>query len=415
MNLRHLVPVMGVLAITAGSSVFAEDKGPSVTFNGWSDNFLIIGNTNIDDTPGTAGAGTAKNEKSTGIGFASQESLKVNAKITDTVSGKINLFINPGSNVINVREGYFAWALNSDWTVQGGKYINTIGWLSPEPTGLYSPNASLIGYSSGTVLGTTPVGQIYGYGNDVVGANVAYAAKDVPVSGSLHITNGYFNAGDTGSRTAFGFTGGGNGSPATRENADLGYGLDLTYAFPKDLGNIDFDLAYDPHGGNLPVVVGVSGLGGDVLLLGLNATLKPAEGWLVGAEVIHTSTGKAKNGAKTDIDNTDFSTLQGLLLVNYALPKGTVSIPVSLTAYGEFWQIDGKANAASVTAFPVLTAGDKVKPKATDIAVAVLTNPTNSANFGLNAELAFTSYDSDVSGVKKVNTTTLSIEALIAF
>ena len=404
MNLRHLVPVMGVLAITAGSSVFAEDKGPSVTINGWSDNFLYVESTNGDNDPATA-----KNEKSTGIGFYSQESVKVNAKILDNLTAKINVFINPGNVVntntplggsgagvgvsnINVREGYLSWAINADWTWTAGKFIDHIGWLSPEPTGLYTPNATLIGYEGI-------------YGNDVIGTNIAYASKDVPVSGSLHITNGYFDAADVNSQGAPG-----PGRSATRENADLGYGLDLTYNLPKDLGNIDFDFAYDPHGGDptayslgaAPTATPGDGLGGDALLLGLNATVKPVEGWMIGAEIMYFTIGDVKDATKTKLPDTGIKRTQGLLLVNYALPKNTVSIPVSVSLMGQY--ITAKSDADG-----------SPKPKATEIAVAVLTNPLQSANFGINGELAFTSFDADVDGTKKLNDVTFSVEALVAF
>jgi hypothetical protein len=399
---------MGVLAITAGSSVFAEDKGPTVTFNGWSDNFLYVSNANNPQND----VNTAKNDKATSIGFQSTESLKVNAKITDTVSGKINIFMHPdgnGASGIVVREGYMSWAFNPDWTFTAGKFINHIGWLSPEPTGLYTPNASLIGYQSGVVAGNAV---LYGYANDVTGINFAYAAKESPLSGSIHLVNGYFNGQDAvGQGPVSSFGAGNTTKPVTRENTDLGYGLDLTYALPKDMGNIDFDFAYDPHGGaNGPIAGGppvVAGLGGDVLLLGLNATLKPAEGWLIGAEVIYTQTGKAKDDTKTTIDDSEFTTTQGMILVNYALPKGTASIPVSLTALGEIWQ--DKFKTAGVPA------GAGTSPGAREIAIAVLTNPTNSANFGLNAELAFTSFDSKLANTDKVNATIFSVEALIAF
>ncbi len=412
MNLRHLVPVMGVLAITAGSSVFAEDKGPSVSFSGWSDNFMTVSNANNPQN----NAATAKNDKATEVGFATTESLKANVKIGDGVTGKINLFLHPTGNnasTVDIREGYMAWAFNPDWTFTAGKYINHIGWLSPEPTGLYTPNASLIGYQSGVAAGSV-AGQarLYGYANDVTGINFAYASKDTPLSGSVHLVNGYFNGGDANSIGPVSSLGAGNANkPTTRENADLGYGLDLTFALPKDMGYIDFDFAYDPHGGsNAGNTVGpvTTGLGGDVLLLGLNATLKPAEGWLLGAEVIYTQTGKGKNSAKTSVDNSDFTTTQGMLLANYALPKGSVSIPVSLTALAQIWQDKFKTGAPGLGA-------NGTGPGAREIAVAVLTNPTSSANFGLNAELAFTSFDSKVAGTDKVNATIFSIEALIAF
>jgi len=96
-----------------------------------------------------------------------------------------------------------------------------------DPTGLFTINSSLIGYQNI-------------YGNDVIGGALIFGKKDVPITGELHITNGYFDGADAFSRGAQAFNGSGAvGASATRENHDLGFGLDLTYTFAK--GNVNLE------------------------------------------------------------------------------------------------------------------------------------------------------------------------------
>jgi hypothetical protein len=387
------VPALGILAISAHVAN-AEDKAPTVTFSGWSDNILSISDTDAKDS-----ALTQKDDSRASIRFIAAASLKANVKVTDALSAKINLWFYPDTvnapagsattngvnNNFQVREAYFNLGLGDGFSWLAGKYIDHIGWISAEPTGLFTVNNSLIGY-----LGI--------YGNDVIGTSLAYAPANSPFSGSIHITNGYFTSTDAVSP--------GYVAPNSdnRENTDLGYGLDLTYAFPEDKGNINAELAYDVHSG-LNAVGG--GMGGDALLVGLNATIKPIKPLLIGAEIQNFTVGEGTNTAGTKQGNKSDRT-QGLLLANWAL-SGT-KFPMSITAEVQYIQIKQDPSA---------TFGKKEKRMGEQI--ALLTNPLGTTNFGLNFELGLFQEKDLLSGQanpalpKDLKGWEVSVEGLVAF
>jgi hypothetical protein len=181
-NLRYLVPALGLAAFST-SSAFAEDMMPAVNFHGWVDaiTYYATGTDNNPDVTGPLGTGTAKDENGDSLLFTSAAALKADWNVTNALTGHINLWFMPEFNDVWMREAYFNWGFNDSVSWSMGKYIDHIGWIAADPTGLYTINASLIGY-------TAP------YGNDVIGTNLAFAPKDSPVSGSLHVTNGYFSA-----------------------------------------------------------------------------------------------------------------------------------------------------------------------------------------------------------------------------
>jgi len=89
---------------------------------------------------------------------------------------------------------------------------------------------------------------------------------------------------------------------------------------------------------------------------------------------------------------------QGLLLANYTIPKANVPYPMAITG-----MIQYVTSELAATGSPT--------PKAYEVAVALMTNPLGSTNFGFNYEIAYTSFDSDVPGADKVNNVTFSLEA----
>ena len=379
MNLRNLVPALALAAVTAAPAM-AADAVPAVSFSGWVDTILAISDDDTDDTIG------GKDDESATIRFTSQASIKANWKVTDALTAKINLWFDPGSDGLNMREAYFAWAINDTVTWSMGKYIDHIGWLSAEPTGLYTVNDSLIGY-------------LDAYGNDVIGTSIGVAPKDSPISGSFHIVNGYF----TGSDAL-------NGDPSTeRENTDLGFGLDLIYELPNDMGSLNLEFAYDMSSGQ-PDPTGYSlgnapagGIGGDVFLVGFNATVKPVKPLMIGAEIQYLAIGESETAGGTEVVDSDISRIQGMLLANYAIEGA--SIPMSVTGQLQYITIDNNS-ADDETRF--------------GLAVALLTNPLGSSNFGLNFEVGF--YDvSDFGGTTPPtpavddNGFVLAMEGLVTF
>ena len=388
MNIRNLVPALAIVTLTSTAG-FAADAAPAVTYKGWVD--AVVQYTD-DDTKNSAT--TKKNDGSGSLRFTGEASVQAAWKVTDALTTHINVWVDPGNGTdnVNVREAYFNWAFADglSWTM--GKYIDHIGWISTEPTGpnYLFINADTIGYR-----------EIYG--NDVMGAALNIAPKGSPLSGSVHVTNGYFTGSDGNSHIYS------SPNSATRENSDLGFGLDVTYALPNELGSINAELAYDMHSGNTTGFGGVapqntavaSGLGGDVLLLGLNATVKPVKILTLGAEIQYLTLGESKNS--TGVNQKDgVNRTQGLLLANVVIEKAPANMSVSALVQYVSIDRDLPANAKKE---------DRVY-----VGVAVLTNPLVSSNFGLNYEFGY--FDK-----KSINGTnnndlkgfTLAVEGLISF
>lgn len=346
MNLRNIVPALALAAFTAAPAM-AADAMPAVSFEGWVDTILSYSTDDIEDQD----TNTEKDEEAGILRFSSAASLKANWKVTDALSARVNLWFAPAdgdADGLNMREAYFAWAINDTVTWSMGKYIDHIGWIAAEPTGLYTVNASLIGY-------TAP------YGNDVIGTSLAVAPKNSPFSGSFHITNGYYTGVDATN----------NGPSDSRENTDLGFGLDLTYAF-GDKGNVNVDFAYDMHSDR-----GTGDMGGDVLLIGANATIIPVKPLTLGVEVMFEMTGES------DPTNDDASDrLQFLILANYALEGAPV--PMSVTGMIQYVQIEPDGAPDPETRLGVTG--------------ALLTNPLTSSNFGLNFEIGYWDVTDDITG-----------------
>lgn len=398
MILRHLVPALGLAALTASTAFAADEKAPAYTFEGFSDNILTLNAPDDNRTgAGTNPTNTAKDDGAPSLRFTSTASLKANWKVADAVTARVNAWFTPGqsnsdaaagavNNNLNLRESYVVVGLGNGFSWQMGKAINHIGWLSAEPTGLYTVNATLINYWST-------------YGNDVIGTGLIYNDKDKsPVSFQLHITNGYATASDAINGPA----------NAQRENSDLGIGFGATYESADKKVNIDFDFYYDMHSNANANGAGTA-LGGDVLLVGLNATLKPVDGLTLGAEVMMQQIGKseAANGVK---GNNGQDRIQGLLLANIAIPQA--SFPMSVTGLVQYVQIDSDT---------IVGAGLD-KETRMEVAVALMTSPFTSKYFGLNLELAY--YKIENPGFNSVATTVtaseqtgvnVSLEALASF
>jgi hypothetical protein len=381
-NIRNLVPALAIVTLTSTAG-FAADTAPAVTFSGWVDTILTFAD---DDT--TDNTATAKDEAAGSLRFTSDASIKAKWMVTDKLEAKINLYFDSEFADLQMREAYFAYKLNDTLTWSMGKYIDHLGWLSAEPTGLFTVNASLIGY-------TAP------YGNDVLGTAMAFAPKDSAFNGSFHITNGYYTASDAS-----------NGDPSDgRENTDLGFGLDLIYNLPDKMGSVNLEFAYDmgseanagTTGGPNPTI---NGLGGDVFLAGLNATLTPSKPWMIGAEVQYLMTSEGETSTGGEIAGSDSDRLQFMGLVNYVI-DGT-PFPMSVTGMVQYVTIDfGAANSETENRLGV--------------AVALMTNPLNSSNFGLNFEVGFFDTESEggvlstPSAVTDNNGLNVAVEGLISF
>lgn len=369
---RHLVPALGLFALVP--ALLAEEvakpadapKSPVVTFSGWADNIFSVSDDNLEQVGGP----TAKSTQAPIARFTSTANLKAGWKIGDQLSGKINAWFYPvasdgtsAKQSLNLREAYALYQVSEAVGLKMGKYIDHIDWIAQDPTGLYLVNGSIIGYTGNT------------YGNDVLGAAVIITPKDSPISGELHVTNGYYTSTD-----AYSYNYDVTATNPNRANSDMGWGFDLTYTLPKDMGNVNLEGAYDTH--SAYNAMNADALGGKVSYVGINLTLKPIKDLIVGLEV------QAKEiGLGATSDGGDFGgkekIYQGMILANYAL-SGT-PFPMSITLSDQYIVAlnDEKFDATNASM------ADQGKNRVNAVQAALLTNPTGSTNFGLNLEVGY--------------------------
>lgn len=395
-TLRHLVPVLGIIALIP--ALHAEEKAPVVTFSGWSDNIFNIS----DDNAEQVGGPTAKSTQAPTTRFTAAASLKAAWKVGDKVSGKINAWFYPADGSANkspivIREAFALYQVSESIGLQMGKYIDHIGWISPEPMGLYVVNPDVIGYRGNT------------YGNDVLGAAILFSPKDQPFLAQLHVTNGYYTGSD-----AYSYNYDATTTNTHRANSDMGWGLDLTYVLPGDKGNINLEAAYDTHSDTNAKLAEANSLGGNVAYVGLNLTLKPVKDLTIGFEAQARQTGKGKLAGDVDYGGKE-KIYQGMLLANYVLP-GT-PFPMSVTLNDQYIvkiNDDKFDDAVSAT----VAYDDQNKCRQNLIQAVLLTNPTGSTNFGVNLEIGYYQklYDERASAdASHLTGWETAVEALITF
>ncbi len=363
MKLRSLVPILGVLAapLIAGESVVTVADGTKLKLSGWVDTTFTASDTTNDKVQAA----------NMDTGFYAKASLK--AEVTfEKVRVYTNLWIDPDNSNLTTREAYIALSLPNSLTLTTGKYIDHLGWIAAEPTGLYTVNASTIGYTGA-------------YGNDVVGAKLNWTSKTVDVQ--LDITNGYFTGSDAYSRST---------APAGRSRSGLGYGADVVVRPPVDGLSLNAEWAYDQTSGN----AAANTTGGDIWQVGVNATyagkdtkveaLKPIT---IGAEYIHRSALGSSTTTGTNIDRNKDAAVwnQGMFLINYTLPAEKLPFPMALTGMVQYINKAMEAGA------------DTNKSRSTEVALALMTNPFKVSNLGVNFELAWND-QKDTDGASKVET-----------
>jgi hypothetical protein len=386
-NLRYLVPALGLAALST-TSAFAEDKAPMVTLGGFVDAIAQYSQDDVDKTDSSA---TAKDDTSGVLRFTGAASLKAKVQVTDTLNAMVNLWFDPGSNSVNMREAYWNWGFTDGFSWQMGKYINHLGWITAEPTG-----ATFLFINAGTIGYTAP------YGNDVLGTALNIAPKDSPFSGSIHINNGYFTSSDAKSVGYVSTTSG------NREDTDLGYGLDLNFALPDGLGGINAEFAYDMHSGDTSglggsATPGANDFGGDVLLAGVNATIMPTKIITIGAEFMYITVDDGETAAGADVLNGK-DRIQALGLVNVKLENAP--IPMSVSGLIQYVSIDFNDTSKTETEERLY------------FGVALLTQPLKTTNFGLNYEVGFfdkSGIDGAPGDAGEDNGFQVAVEGIIAF
>ncbi len=353
--LTRLVPALGVLALLPVAGAQAQEVAKGLFINGWSDNIL-----NISRAPqGDKVQSVDTNGGSTNVNFTAKAKVMVGWNPVEHVSAKVgirgdNSKTNGGA--VTMDEAYMTADVGNGLTVTAGKYVNHVGWVSYEPTGLFRVNSGII--------------PVQFYSINVIGANIAGSSDNI--GWSFHVVNGYsrdetFNDATTAVRA----------TPASKKGTTLAYGFDLVVGLGEG-ASINLETAIDPAGGTTSTADDQR-YGWET---GINATLKPNSGTTIGAELIHFL--DEKSGTNEDGDAINVMNLGFLLMGNFAVT--TDPCPMSFTAM--YQAIDNDYRGKDVAGG---SASGKRSGKVTqEFSVALLTNPLNSSSFGLNAELNYT-------------------------
>lgn len=336
MSLRHVIPA---LAVAAGIlPLSAADIGGGITLGGFVDAIGAASNTTDD------GASTAYN-------FSAATELRFGAKIDDKVSIQIDAEWNNTNTTGNhgdtyLEQAFVKWAFSKEASVVLGKYTSYAGWVAADPDGLYR-------------VGGGPIPGRF-YGTELLGPALNYSPS-AAFGVSVFLTNGL---GLLNTNAAYGNT-------TTDDSSFLSPAVDAVFK-ADGVGTFNVELGYDYEGADAQ----------DVIAFGANATLnfKGVEALTLGFEVLYQAYGES------DAGGDDHSRMAGLAMANYKFlgaPK-----PMSGTLMAQYiaaTDYDLGANAIS-------TGNDST---ILEVAAALLTNPTGSANFGLNFELAYQTLDSD--------------------
>lgn len=343
MSLRFLVPALGALAFT-GTSFAAELQG-GISLGGFVDAIGTASNTSDDG-------------ESTAYEFTSAVELRFGAKIDDKVGVKVDVEFNNNNAATGVHDdayleqAYINWAFDKQTSLTFGKFSTWQGWVATDSDGLYRVNRG-------------PIAALYG--EDAIGAALNYMPNQ-QFGVSFFLVNGIgYDEAD-----AFG-----------NEQTDGSYfvspAVDVTYKV-DGVGSFNGEISYDFEGSDAR----------DVLHVGLNTTLKfkSVEALTLGAELIYQAIGETEAGGD------DFTHLGLLGMANYKFvgaPK-----PMSGTLMVQYIQATDSVPGTGTGGAPANSGfADGVDATVLEVAAALLTNPTGSAAFGLNFELAYQTVDVD--------------------
>lgn len=355
MKLRYIVPALGLVAVSTTAQ--AENIG-GLTIGGFVDVVTSVEHTkNADFTDAGASA-------TYGTGAAIE--LRLGYKVGENITTQIDLeWNNAGTDdrSVYLEQAYVNWALNDTSSLTAGKYTTYAGWVAADADGLYRINDT-----------TLPLNI---YGGELLG--VAYnmqANADIGIS--FFLVNGLDvieNNHDNGNATG-----------------NIALAVDAVYNV-ADLGSFNLEAGYDYINDD-----------SNEISVGLNTTLNLAsvKALTIGGELYYRTISDYEALYLGDlapltggpIDGRDSTVISFLALANYALEA---SFPMSVT---------GQITYANLK----YEGGVDATVKATEFAVALLTNPTNDANFGVNAEVFYNTIDAD--RAENANSTGIALEFL---
>lgn len=352
-----------VLGSSAGlSSLSAQEIATGVFLNGWSDNVL----TWAHDPSKTEGGGSLGAENFDSVDFSTSALLRVDWTVNSQVSGRVSVRFNDVGGTPATDVGQAGAYLTESWvmvqvsestSVTMGKFYNLFGWQGAEPTQL-----NRIGY------GLTV--DYYG-ANDPLGVTVAYTRGDFLAM--FQASNGFFKPSDgtnTGSVNS--------NYPLLNDHQrnDLGLFADFTLTPGGESNFVNLEFAWDPSSS---AAAGVSPAAtpfpGSIFQAGLNGTYHPNEKLLLGGEVIYRN---SQNGVVAT--NGSFDSKQDLAWMATAtqtLDTAEKLCPMAATLMfsSDNQDVMGDKN----TSLPVQS----------QVALALLTNPYDTTNFGLNLEYQY--------------------------
>jgi len=357
--MRRLVPALGIIAL-ASPAAMSQEIAKGLFLEGYSDNIFKYTAAAPTELTAADGVGKTTKEKEAGYNdsasFATAAVLHVGWKLNDQVAAKLNLQFNstgPTADAAYLRESFVALTPGNGVSVNFGKFISHIGWQAAESTGLYRVNAA------------PKTGDIYG-SDSAVGTSVGWSNEQVSVA--FLVANGFLGTEGSGlDNTDVG--------AKTNPGHTLGYGADFTYNLPNKLGNVNLEWAYDPN----PTFSTTGGAN----QFGLNTTLKPTDKLLVAGEVIYRTAAGAVNDKKGKPDSKN--DIFAFFIANHVLPTDEALFPssasVSFSRYAPGYDTVQSTNTTTAAS--------------NEVALAWLTNPLNTTGFGLNFEVAQTTFDGE--------------------
>ncbi len=373
-NLRYVVPALGVLAF---SSNLASAADSGVTIGGYVDTLFNITNSDADagyvaaGPNADTGARPLTGDNDTSAGFAAATEIRLGYKVGDKVGAQVdvewnNNAVDPatgsGTNTaashpdVYVEQAYVNWAFDDQLSLTTGKFTTYAGWVAADADGLYRIN-------QGPIVAL--------YGGELVGAALNWAPSD-ELALSFFLVNGLDLVQDD----------------STNTNADderLSPAVDLVYKV-KDLGSFNVELGYEDNQNEF-----------SMWSLGVNATIKTGDTLTFGAELIYQDISD-ENGVSTFGD--DASRWGALGMANLALKD--MAVPMSVTGMVQHidLSVDGPGDPGATS---------------TELALALLTNPTGDAKFGVNAEISYQMDNNDnlgAPGDNDNNSIGFSLEAI---
>ena len=252
MNLRYIVPALGILASTSGA-LFAENVG-GLSIGGYVDTIGQASHTDDGDAdlnPDTDGAPVYKH-------FSSAVELRAGYKVGDQVTAQIDLeWNNGGDRDVYLEQAYINYAVAESFSLTSGKFTTYAGWVAADADGLFR-------------VGAGPI--VAAYGGELVGVAGNFApSEDLGIS--VFLVNG-LDIGDVDTGAGASLTNDDSINDSTNDH--MAVAVDVVYKV-KDVGTFNLEGGYDMINAD-----------DTFLQLGANATIKLAsyEALTLGAEVI---------------------------------------------------------------------------------------------------------------------------------